>query len=86
MTSEPMLDTEGKALQVGAMYCCVTERDDYTDHGLLVRYCGKDADTGREVFADADTWEERRIEGYGLAPQLCPPVDPKTQGWPDLAA
>ncbi|WP_235582935.1 hypothetical protein, partial [Pseudomonas aeruginosa] len=86
MATEPMLDTEGKALKVGAMYCCVSPRNGYTDFGRLVRYCGKDVESGRELFADADTWEECSIHGEGLAPQLCPAVDPVTQGWPKLAA
>lgn len=86
MANEPMLDTEGKALKVGAMYCCVSQRNGYTDFGRLVRYCGKDVESGRELFADADTWEECSIHGEGLAPQLCPAVDPTTQGWPKLAA
>jgi hypothetical protein len=86
MAKEPMLDTEGKALEVGAMYCCVSQRNGYTDFGRLVRYCGKDVESGRELFADADTWEECSIYGEGLAPQLCPAVDPTTQGWPKLAA
>lgn len=29
MATEPMLDTEGKALKVGAMYCCVSPRNGY---------------------------------------------------------
>lgn len=57
MAKEPMLDTEGKALEVGAMYCCVSQRNGHTDFGRLVRYCGKDVESGRELFADADTWE-----------------------------
>ena len=86
MATKPMLDTEGKALKVGAMYCCVTQCNAYTDYGRLVRYCGKDVESGREFFADADTWEECTILGEGLASQLCPAVDPTTQGWSELAA
>ncbi|MDH4602385.1 hypothetical protein [Pseudomonas syringae] len=86
MDTKLMLDTEGKALKIGAMYCCVSQRNGYADYGRLVRYCGKDAESGRELFADADTWEECSIHGEGLAPQLWPAVDPTTQGWPELAA
>lgn len=86
MATEPMLDTEGKALKVGAMYCCVSQCNGSTDYGRLVRYCGKDVELGHELFADADTWEECSIHGDGLAHQECPEVDPTTQGWPKLAA
>ncbi len=86
MSTESLLDTEGKALKVGAMYCCVTKRNGYSDYGRLVRYCGKDAELGRELFADADSWQECSIHGEGLVPQLGPTVDPTTQGWPKLAS
>ena len=31
MATKPMLDTEGKALKIGAMYCCVSQCNGYTD-------------------------------------------------------
>lgn len=86
MATEPMLDTEGNALEIGAMYCCVSKRNGHTDYGRLVRYCGIDVYSRRELFADADTWEECLIHGDGLPPQLDPAVDPTTQSWPKLAA
>ena len=50
-----MLDTEGNSLKLGTMYCYWTRRHGYTYYGRFVRYCGKDAESGRELFADADT-------------------------------
>lgn len=86
MDSKTMLDTENHPLEVGAMYCCVTEAhpsngESHTDFGILVRYCGRDHDTGRPLFADADTWDECDIHGDGLLRQQCPVVSPTSQGW-----
>lgn len=89
MYSKPILDTEKQPLEVGAMYCCVTEirqsnGEQYTDFGILVRYCGRDLESGRSLFADADTWDECDIHGDGLQRQQCPVVLPTSQGWAQL--
>jgi hypothetical protein len=55
-------DSEGHELEVGAMYCCVTEvpatkaDESYPHYGDLVRYVG--VNSGAHTFADADTWDE----------------------------
>ncbi len=85
MAQQALLDTDGNPLVIGMMYCCVTDMDDYVLHGALVRYCGKDH-TGRELFADADTWDECDIYGDGLLAQQDPVIDPATKGWPALSA
>jgi len=69
----------------GGMYCCmILDFDGQPQYGDLVRYCGKDA-SGRELFADADTWEEVSPDYDELVEQLGLPIDPTTKGWPELA-
>lgn len=78
-------DSEGRELEVGAMYCCVTDvpaqrHDEHIAHyGDLVRYVG--VNQGVHTFADADTWEEAVIDFDRLARQTAPVIDPSTKGW-----
>lgn len=79
-----ILDTNGNPLEVGAMYCCtLVEMDgsdnEYEMHGNLVRYVG--AIDGRDVFADADDWNEIDCEFDKLIRQAGPVIDPATKGW-----
>lgn len=85
MINESMLDMDGNPLKLGAMYCDVTIEQGVFDYGGLIRYCGKNPDTGRAVFADADTWDEAPIYGDVLVLQLGPVIDPTTKGWPCMA-
>lgn len=77
-------DSEGNALEVGAMYCCTfieldDDGDEFDAHGQLVRYVGLQC--GRATFADADDWEETVCDFDKLIRQAAPVVDPRTQGW-----
>ncbi|HAT2580476.1 TPA: hypothetical protein I8273_004546 [Aeromonas hydrophila] len=86
MEQQVLLDTDGKPLVIGMMYCCVTYMvEDEPSYGALVRYCGKDPDSGRAMFADADTWDECSIDADALLSQNSPVINPATQGWPTLA-
>ncbi|MBX8557006.1 hypothetical protein K5D56_25435 [Pseudomonas cichorii] len=79
ITTSVMLDTDERPLEIDASYCCVTKRHGHTEHGQLVRYCGRDAESGRGLFADADTWAECSTQGDGLMAQLSPLIHPTTQ-------
>lgn len=78
-------DSEGHELEVGAMYCCVTEvpaakaDESYPHYGDLVRYVG--VNSGVHTFVDADTWDEAVIDFDKLVRQTAPIVDPRTKGW-----
>lgn len=85
MAKQAMLDTDGKPLKLGALYSCIINtRHGHTEHGRLVRYCGKDVQNGDQLFADADTWNECSISGDGLMSQIAPVVDPTSEGWAKL--
>lgn len=85
MNKQATLDTDGNALKLGALYSCIINtRHGHTEHGRLVRYCGKDLQGGHPLFADANTWNECLISGDGLMLQLAPAIDPTTEGWAKL--
>lgn len=86
MTSNRMLDTDDNPLTIGALYCIVTNYGKPTDYGDLVRFCGYVPESDQPLFADANTWEEHSIDGYGVLLQIAPVIDPTTQGWPPLSS
>lgn len=82
---EVILDSEGVALEAGAMYCCTSMARDahgeaYERLDALVRYVG--VRHGRHTFADADDWREANPDYVSLVRQAAPVIDPQTQGWP----
>lgn len=85
MINESMLDMDGNPLKLGAMYCDVTIEKGRFNYGGLIRYCGKNPDTGLAVFADADTWDEASLYGDELLLQNATIIDPTAQGWPSMA-